>query len=149
MRGEERRFDSLGIIIARTSIMTGNARQAVDFGVGAIKKGKEIGIFLISDGVWNALSDSGKVSETLKELVANGASLYISEEHARAAGLPRNRVIEGAVFIEDTYKTLVEKVMETWKEEGVKASDRKGTRTHQSKSTSTDKLKESEDAPLR
>ena len=114
MTGEERHFDSLGIIIARTSIMTGNARQAVDFGVGAIKKGKEVGIFLISDGVWNALSNSGKVSETLKGLVAEGASLYISDEHARAAGLPRDRIIEGAEFIEDTYKTLVNNVMENW-----------------------------------
>ncbi len=110
----DNKFDSLGIIIARTSIMTGNARQAVDFGMGAAKKGKSVGIFLISDGVWNALNDSGNVSDIIGQLVNDGAKLYISDEHARAAGFPKDRVIEGAEFIEDTYKVLVNSVMEEW-----------------------------------
>ena len=105
---------SFGIIIARTSIMSGNAKQAVDLGLGAQKKGQEVGVFLISDGVWNGLKDAGEVSDKLSLLVKDGAELYISDMHARANGLPKERVIEGAIFIDKTYKDLVDLVMEKW-----------------------------------
>ena len=110
----ESKNKSLGIIIARTSIMAGNAKQGIDLGVDARAKGREVGVFLISDGIWNGLKDAGEVPNILEQLVKDGASLYISDEHARAAGLPKKRVIEGAEFIDDTYKTLVDKVMERW-----------------------------------
>ena len=106
--------NSLGIIIARTSIMTGSAMQAVNLGVGALKKGQEVGVFLLSDGVWNGLKNAGDVSDKLNQLVKDGGSLHISDEHARAAGLPRDKVIEGAEFIDDIYKDLVNMVMEKW-----------------------------------
>ena len=110
----ENKNKSLGIIIARTSAISGNVKQAVDLGVGAWAKGQAVGVFLISDGVWNGLKNAGEVSNILEQLVKDGASLYISDEHARAAGMPKERVIEGAEFIDDTYKTLVDKVMERW-----------------------------------
>ncbi len=110
----ENKNKSLGIIIARTSIMNGSAKQAVDLATGALAKGQGVGIFLISDGVWNGLKKAGEVSNTLEKLVMDGASLYISDEHARAGGLPREKVIEGAVFIDDVYRDLVDMVMEKW-----------------------------------
>jgi len=114
MKEQNKDFYSLGVIIARTSNIHGNAKQAIEIGKAAIDNGKKVGIFLVSDGVWNALQNSGPLSEVLGDMVAQGVDLYISDEHARAAGLPRERVIDGAEYIENTYKMLVDSVMEKW-----------------------------------
>ncbi len=107
-------FDSLGIIITTTPNVQNLALEAVEVGDLAQSCGKEVGFFLISDGVWNALKGSGAVSEKLSDLIAKGAKVYASDEHVRAGGLPKARTIEGVEFVEDLYGVLVDKVMEDW-----------------------------------
>ena len=114
MNGKEREFNSFGVIIARTPAVHGNAEQAVSLGLGAREGGKDVGIFLLSDGVWNCLRGSGIVSEKLEMLIASGGNVYASGEHADAAGLPRNRAIQGVEFLDDAYDTMVDMIMEKW-----------------------------------
>lgn len=108
------RFNRLGIIITTTPNVQNLALEAMEIGEKAQKSGKELGIFLISDGVWNALKGSGEVTEKLVNLMANGAKVYASDEHARAGGLPKERAVEGVDFVEDMYGVLVDKIMEDW-----------------------------------
>jgi predicted peroxiredoxin len=108
------KFDSLGIIITTTPNVQDQALEAVEVGEKAQSSGKEIGIFLISDGVWNSLKGSGPVSEKLIGLMGKGAKVYASDEHARAGGFPKERALEGVEFVEDMYGVLVDKVMEEW-----------------------------------
>jgi sulfur relay protein TusB/DsrH len=108
------KFESLGIIITTTPNVHNLALEAVEVGEKAQSSGKEVGFFLISDGVWNTLKGSGSVSEKLTDLMANGAKVYASDEHVRAGGLPKERTIEGVEFVEDMYDVLVDKVMEEW-----------------------------------
>ena len=114
MIGEKKEFNSFGVIIARTPSVHGNAEQAVMLGLSAINSGKKVGVFLMSDGVWNALKGSGAVSEKLEEVLGSGGRVCISGEHALAAGLPRERAIAGAEFIEDAYDEMIDLVMEKW-----------------------------------
>lgn len=107
-------LDSLGIVLARTATVQGNALQAISLGLQARQRGKEVGVFLISDGVWISLKGAGAVSEKLEELVSAGGKMYISGEHAAAGGLPADRIIEGGQIVEKAYNELVEKVMEEW-----------------------------------
>ena len=114
MTNGEKKFDSFGIIIARTASVYGNAQQAMELALDARQKGKAVGIYLFSDGIWNALKNSGPVSDKLQKLLESGGMVFASNEHALAGGLPKDRAIEGIVFVDDAYDNMVDLVMEKW-----------------------------------
>ena len=62
----------------------------------------------------NIQEGSGDVSEKLEEVMVSGGKVYISGEHALAAGFPRERAIAGAKFVEDAYDEMIDLVMEEW-----------------------------------
>jgi len=110
----ESEFESLGIIIPRTGFAHGDSKMAIDLGLRARDIGKEVAVFLISDGIWNSLEGSGDISARLKELLTKNGKVYLSAEHAKAGGLPKDRVMKGIEFMEDSYGFLVDHVMEEW-----------------------------------
>jgi len=108
------KFDSLGIVIAHTGTNHDSALQAVGLGLEAMKIGKEVGFFLISDGVWNAIQNSGEVAGGLGQIMTGGGKVFLSEEHLLAAGIPKKKLIAGAEIVEDVYGGLVDLIMEEW-----------------------------------
>ena len=108
------KFDSLGIVIMWTGKIQDMAMHSVEMGLQALDNGKEAEIFLISDGVWIMLKNSGHVSERLENFISKGGRVYASDEHARGGGLPKDSALDGIEWVEDTYGFLVDKIMESW-----------------------------------
>ena len=111
---EPGKFDSLGIVIAHTAAVHEGAYQAVSLGLEAMKKGKHVGFFLISDGVFNAIRDSGNIADGLGQAISGGGKVFLSNEHVLAAGIPEERLIPGTDSLEKAYEELVDLVMEDW-----------------------------------
>lgn len=114
MGDETEKFDSLGIVIMWTAQVKGIAKRSVEVGISALNHGKKVEIYLLSDGVWNSLSGSGDVYERLSDFMAKGGKVFISGEHATGSALPKDRILQGAELVEDTYGFLTDKIMESW-----------------------------------
>ena len=111
---ETEKFDSLGIVIAHTAAVHEGAYQAVGLGLEAMKRGKRVGFFLLSDGVFNAIQGSGDVAAGLDQAISGGGKVFLSSEHVLAAGIPEGKLIPGTETLEKAYETLVDLIMEDW-----------------------------------
>ena len=111
---EPGKFDSLGIVIAHTAAVHEGAYQAVSLGLEAMKRGKRVGFFLISDGVFNAIQGSGNVADGLGQAISGGGKVFLSDEHVLAAGIPGEKLISGTETVEKAYEELVDLIMEDW-----------------------------------
>ena len=106
---------TMGFVITKSPLESGLAGGFMTLARAALDEGKKVGIFLISDGVWlakNGLKSIGPV--TLPELIEGGAVVTVSPDHLKAAGIGEDEMLEGLTVAKNTYKALVEDVMETW-----------------------------------
>ncbi len=108
------KFDSLGIVIAHTAAVHEGAQQAVSLGLEAMRRGKRVGFFLLSDGVFNAIQGSGDVATGLNQVISDGGKVFLSSEHVLAAGIPTEKLITGTETLEKAYEALVDLIMEDW-----------------------------------
>ena len=111
---ETGKFDSLGIVIAHTAAVHSDVLQAVNLGLEAMNRGKRVGFFLISDGVFSAIRGSGDVANGLGQVISGGGKVFLSSEHVLAAGIPGEKLIEGTETLESAYEELVDLIMEDW-----------------------------------
>ncbi|MDO9536987.1 MAG: hypothetical protein Q7J68_01545 [Thermoplasmata archaeon] len=107
-------FNSLGIVIAHTAAVHENAHQVVSLGLEAMKRGKRVGFFLLSDGVYNAIRGSGEVAAGLSQAISGGGKVFLSSEHVVASGIPGEKLIPGTETLEKPYEALVDLIMEEW-----------------------------------
>ncbi|MCK5310028.1 MAG: DsrE family protein [Thermoplasmata archaeon] len=104
----------MGIVIAHTAAVHEGANQAVNLGLEAMKRGKRVGFFLLSDGVFNAIRGSGDVAAGLGQAISGGGKVFLSEEHLLGAGIPGEKLIPGTETVKKAYEELVDLIMEDW-----------------------------------
>lgn len=107
--------NSIGIIITKTPHGSGNPENAMRIGIEALSAGKDLGIFLVSDGVWCGKAGEGdKIQDLLSDLINRGAKVVASGPHLRAYGMTERGLIKGIEIIDKPYSRLVDMVMEQW-----------------------------------
>ena len=105
---------SIGMIIARTASTTENPVHALHLALEILSHGKQVGLFLIGDGVYLAKNGKTESAVLLARLISKGAKVYASPEHLKASGFTKERLVPGIVIVEDTYADLVDFVMERY-----------------------------------
>jgi sulfur relay protein TusB/DsrH len=105
---------SFGIIIARTAAASENAISSLELAQDLLASGNQVGVFLIGDGIYLAKQGKTSAAALITTLIAKGAKVFASPEHLKASGLSKERLVSGIEVVEDTYKDLVEFVMERY-----------------------------------
>lgn len=105
---------SFGIIIARTAAASENALSSLELAQDLLAHGNRIGIFLIGDGIYLGKQGKTQAATQISSLLAKGAKVYASPEHLKASGLTKDKLVSGIAVVEDTYKDLVDFVMERY-----------------------------------
>jgi sulfur relay protein TusB/DsrH len=105
---------SFGIIIARTAAASENAISSLETAQDLLAQGCQVGIFLIGDGIYLGKRGKTKAATLIANLVTKGAKVFASPEHLKASGLSKERLVDGIEVVEDTYKDLVDFVMERY-----------------------------------
>ncbi len=107
--------DKIGIIITKTPHGSEDPENALKIGTEALASGKNLGIFLISDGVWIGKAGEGdEIQELLQNIIDKGAKVVVSEPHLKAYGMAKEKLINGIEVVEKPYGQLVDLVMEEW-----------------------------------
>lgn len=105
---------SFGVLIARTASTTENPLDALRMALAIRGQGRKVGVFLVADGVYLAKMGKTPVAALLGELITKGARVVASPEHLKAAGLPIGGLVPGIEVAGDTYRDIVEFVMEDY-----------------------------------
>jgi len=111
---EDHATGSFGIIIARTAAATENAISSLELAQDLLDQGHGVGIFLIGDGIYLGKKSKTRAAELISALLVKGAKVFASPEHLKASGLSKERLVSGIEVVEDTYKDLVDFVMERY-----------------------------------
>jgi sulfur transfer complex TusBCD TusB component (DsrH family) len=98
---------SFGIIIARTVAASENAISSLELAQDLLAQGNLVGIYLGKQGKTQA-------AVLIANLLTKGAKIYASSEHLKASGISKERLVSGIEVVEDTYKDLVDFVMERY-----------------------------------
>lgn len=106
---------TIGMILARTASSSERPVDALALAQDLLAAGKQVGVFLVGDGIYLAKDGGTEAARIIKDLISKGAKVYVSPEHLKASGLSKERLVEGVAIVEDTYRDLVEFVME-WHE---------------------------------
>ena len=77
-------------------------------------KGRNVGIFLVADGIYIGKKGRTEVAELLGQMIADGVKVYVSPEHIKAAGFSKDMLVPGIEVAEETYRDLVNFVMEEY-----------------------------------
>src|SRR3990172_12904339 len=112
---ERARSIRLGIVLTKAPVGSEDAENALEAGRQALLAGDAASLFLLSDGVW--LAKQGKadpMEEKLSEFIKLGGEVVACGEHLKAAGLGRDRLVEGTTVAEDGLGRLVDLVMDAW-----------------------------------
>lgn len=105
----------LGVILTKAPAGSEDAENALEAGRQSLLAGDAASLFLLSDGVW--LAKQGKadpMEEKLSEFIRLGGEVVACGEHLKAAGLGRDRLVEGTTIAEDGLGRLVDLVMDEW-----------------------------------
>ena len=106
---------SLGIILTKGPRSGEDDENALDVALSALDMDDQVGIFLISDGVWTAKRGLPEaLNRKLNDFLRGGGQVTVSGEHLEAAGLGLERLVEGVSIAPDPYDRLVDLVMEEW-----------------------------------
>jgi sulfur relay protein TusB/DsrH len=105
---------SFGIIIARTAAASENAISSLELAQDLLAQGNQVGIFLIGDGIYLGKQGKTQAAVLIANLLIKGAKIYASSEHLKASGISKERLVSGIELVEDTYKDLVDFVMERY-----------------------------------
>jgi sulfur relay protein TusB/DsrH len=105
---------SFGVIVARTVSTTERPMDALRMAQAMLAQGRDVGVFLVADGVYIGKRGRTEVSALLEALIAGGVKVYASPEHLKAAGLTKDRLVQGIEVADDTYRDLVDFVMERY-----------------------------------
>ncbi|MDA8145670.1 MAG: hypothetical protein M0Z27_06390 [Thermaerobacter sp.] len=103
----------LGIILTKPP--GGEAASALGTAAEALAWGDQACIFCLSDGVLAACRNQhGPTAEQLETVLRRGGEVLVSAPHLRAGGLSPERLVPGAVAVEEALDVLVDRVMEEW-----------------------------------
>ena len=109
------KFIDIGFIITKPPLETGIVNRIISYALTAVEKGKNIELFLISDGIWLAKKNQkNKIFEKFLKLKQKGVKINVSKEHIDAAGIKKEEIVSGLILTDKLYKNLVELVMEKW-----------------------------------
>ena len=111
---EDQVTGGFGIIIARTAAASENAISSLELAQDLLANGNQVGIFLIGDGIYLAKQGKTQAAALISSLLAKGAKVFASPEHLKASGFSKARLVSGIEVVEDTYKDLVDFVMERY-----------------------------------
>jgi sulfur relay (sulfurtransferase) complex TusBCD TusD component (DsrE family) len=107
--------DKIGIIITKTPHGSEDPENALIIGKEALASGKNLGIFLVSDGVWIGKDGkSDKIQDLLLNIIDKGGKVAVSGPHLKAYGMAKEKLINGIEVVEKPYGELVDLVMEKW-----------------------------------
>lgn len=102
---------SFGVLIARTVSTVENPMDALRLAKAMQEEGRKVGVFLVADGVYLGRHGT-EVASLLAQLISGGARVLASPEHIKASGLSKERLVPGIEIADDTYRDIVEFVME-------------------------------------
>ncbi len=106
---------TLGIILTKAPGASEEAENALDAALESLAMGNQVGLFLLSDGVWVAKAGQmGAVAAKLGDVIERGGQVHCSGEHLKAAGLAPDRLAPGVVIANDGFGRLAELIMEEW-----------------------------------
>lgn len=103
----------IGFVITKAPLESSLATGIITLAKHAIDKGKTIGMFLISDGVW-LVKKNQKNGEDITGLIEKCVEVTISKNHLEASGIQTEELMSGVNVTEKPYTELVERVMERW-----------------------------------
>jgi sulfur relay (sulfurtransferase) DsrF/TusC family protein len=105
----------VGIILTKAPYGDEDAENALQIGLESLALGDEVGLFLLSDGIWVAKEGlGGLVGQRLTEFKGAGGKAYVSGEHLIAGGLDPTGLSVEAEIVEDPFDRLVDLVMDEW-----------------------------------
>lgn len=105
----------VGIILTKAPYGDEDAENALLIGLESLALGDEVGLFLLSDGVWVAKDGlGGPIGLGLTKFTGTGGKVYVSSEHLKAGGLVPTGLSVEAEIVEDPYDRLVDLVMDEW-----------------------------------
>ena len=106
----------VGFVITKTPLDSGRVMSALAQAEAALAQGRRVGLFLISDGVWLARrGQDNSCAAAFQRVVAGGAAVTVSPEHLSGAGITPAELLDGMNVAGNTYRSLVECVMEKWR----------------------------------
>ncbi|MFQ6137025.1 MAG: DsrH/TusB family sulfur metabolism protein [Candidatus Hydrothermarchaeales archaeon] len=111
---EKARPLKLGVIITKTPNASEDVENALSLGEDALTLGNQVGIFLLSDGIWVAKKGQPLIEKRLSNLIERGCKVAASKQHLKAAGLSPEKLIEDVKVSDEPYDELVDLVMEEW-----------------------------------
>lgn len=106
----------LGYVITKAPYESSLGANMLELAQKALKEGKSVGIFLISDGVWfakkNTSTKTGKLFQTILE---EGAEVTVSNDNLESAGIQPTELHKNIIISDKPYTDLVTQVMEKWR----------------------------------
>ena len=103
----------IGFVITKAPLESSIVTGVITLAKHAIDKGKTVGIFLISDGVWIGKKNQ-KNGKSIADLIEKCVEVIISKDHLEASGIQQEELLGGISITEKPYTELVEQVMEKW-----------------------------------
>ena len=100
-----------GFLVTSTTGSPKDPGQLIRSAIAKRKEGAQVTVFLLGDGV--LLATTPKCT-ALDKAIAAGVRVLVSRDHLDATGLPKERLVKGAVLVERSYRDLVTMTMEEW-----------------------------------
>ena len=81
---------SFGVIVARTASTTERPMDALKLAKAIRSEGRDVGVFLVADGIYIGKKGRTEVAELLGQMIADGVKVHVSPEHIKAAGFSKD-----------------------------------------------------------
>lgn len=105
----------IGFIISKAPAESNLVANTLEIARGAVKQGKSIELFLISDGVWLIKKNQKNPAAKIFNEIRKNIKVTASKDHLEGAGIEEKEIVDGVSLTKNTYKSMVELVMENWK----------------------------------
>lgn len=104
----------LGYLLTKPPHGTEDSENILRMANSAAAAEEETALFLISDGVYTAKQGVEELEQLVTDLIELGGEVIACRASLKARGLTPEKLVDGVTIAEDTYDSLVDRVMEDW-----------------------------------